>query len=130
MGSLGVPELLMIFVVALLLFGPRKMPEIGKSIGRALGEFRRASNDFKRTIEEEVAAEEIRDVQREVQSSVAESRRVLSGASSPSPVPSTGADQASRDQATRDQARGAGSDAESGCGGSGGGESAAGGSAE
>jgi TatA/E family protein of Tat protein translocase len=46
------PELILIFVVALLLFGPRKMPDIGRSIGRALGEFRRASNEFRRTIED------------------------------------------------------------------------------
>ena len=65
-GPLGLPEIILIFVVALLLFGPRQMPQIGRSIGRALGEFRRASNDFKRTIEEEVAAEEVRDVQREL----------------------------------------------------------------
>lgn len=78
-GTLGFPELIMIFLVALLLFGPRKMPEIGKSIGRALGELRRASNDFKRTIEEEVATEEIREVQRELQTTVAEGREILSG---------------------------------------------------
>jgi TatA/E family protein of Tat protein translocase len=56
-GTLGMPELILIFIVALLLFGPRKMPQIGKSVGRALGEFRRASNEFKRTIEDEVAAD-------------------------------------------------------------------------
>lgn len=61
-GTLGMPELILIFVVALLLFGPRKMPQIGRSIGRAMGEFRRASNEFKRTIEDEVAADDIRDV--------------------------------------------------------------------
>jgi TatA/E family protein of Tat protein translocase len=59
------PELILIFVVALLLFGPRKMPEIGKSVGRAMREFRRASNDFKRTIEDEVAADDVRDVQKD-----------------------------------------------------------------
>jgi TatA/E family protein of Tat protein translocase len=65
-GPLGVPELILIFVVALLLFGPRKMPQIGRSLGRAIGEFRRASNEFKRTIEDEVAADEIRSVEREL----------------------------------------------------------------
>jgi len=65
-GTLGVPELVLIFVVALILFGPRKMPQIGRSVGRALSEFRRASNEFKRTIEDEVAAEEIRDVERDI----------------------------------------------------------------
>ena len=65
-GTLGMPELILIFVVALLLFGPRKMPQIGRSIGRAMGEFRRASNEFKRTIEDEVAADEIRDVEQDL----------------------------------------------------------------
>lgn len=65
-GTLGMPELILIFVVALLLFGPRKMPEIGKSVGRAMREFRRASNEFKRTIEDEVATEDIRDVERDL----------------------------------------------------------------
>jgi TatA/E family protein of Tat protein translocase len=65
-GTLGMPELILIFVVALLLFGPRKMPQIGRSIGRAMGEFRRASNEFKRTIEDEVAADEIREVEKDL----------------------------------------------------------------
>ena len=60
-GSLGLPELLMIFVVALIVFGPRKLPEIGKSLGKMMGEFRRASNDFRNTIESEVEAEKIRE---------------------------------------------------------------------
>jgi Sec-independent protein translocase protein TatA len=42
------------------------MPQIGRSIGRAMGEFRRASNEFKRTIEDEVAADEIRDVEKDL----------------------------------------------------------------
>jgi TatA/E family protein of Tat protein translocase len=66
-GTLGMPELILIFVVALLLFGPRKMPQIGRSIGRALGEFRRASNEFKRTIEDEVAADDVRDVKKDLE---------------------------------------------------------------
>jgi TatA/E family protein of Tat protein translocase len=78
-GPLGLPEIILIFVVALLLFGPRKMPQIGRSIGRAMGEFRRASNDFKRTIEEEVAAEDIRSVERDLKQTVAEGRAALSG---------------------------------------------------
>lgn len=65
-GPLGMPEIIMIFIVGLLLFGPRKMPQLGRSIGRALGEFRRASNEFKRTVEDEVAAEEIRSVEKEL----------------------------------------------------------------
>ncbi len=76
-GSLGLPELILIFVVALLLFGPRRMPDIGRSIGRALGEFRRASNDFKRTIENEVAADEIRTVEKDLREVANHSRQVL-----------------------------------------------------
>jgi len=60
-GTLGGPELFLIFVVALIVFGPRKLPEIGKSLGKMMAEFRKASNDFRSTIESEVEAEKIRD---------------------------------------------------------------------
>jgi sec-independent protein translocase protein TatA len=56
MGPLGVPELIVIFIVALIVFGPRKLPELGKSLGKGLAEFRRASNELKATLEEEVRA--------------------------------------------------------------------------
>jgi Tat protein translocase TatB subunit len=59
-GTLGGPEIFLILVIALIVFGPRRLPEIGKSVGRMLAEFRKASNDFKRTIEEEVEAEKYR----------------------------------------------------------------------
>jgi len=58
-GTIGGPEILLLLVLALIVFGPRKLPEIGKSMGRMLAEFRKASNDFKRTIEDEVEAEKI-----------------------------------------------------------------------
>jgi len=56
-GPLGGPELVLILVLALIVFGPRRLPEIGKSMGRLLSEFRKASTDFQRTIEDEVEAE-------------------------------------------------------------------------
>ena len=57
---LGTTELLVIAVVALVLFGPRKLPEIGRTVGKAIGEFKRASDDFKRTWEYEVEIEKRR----------------------------------------------------------------------
>jgi sec-independent protein translocase protein TatA len=54
MGPLGVQEIVLIFIIALVLFGPKKLPELGKSIGKALGELKRASNDIKRNIEKEI----------------------------------------------------------------------------
>jgi TatA/E family protein of Tat protein translocase len=59
-GPLGLPELLMIFAVALIVFGPRRLPEIGKTIGKALNEFKKATDDLKNTIEREVEVEETR----------------------------------------------------------------------
>ena len=59
-GTLGGPELLLILVLALIVFGPRKLPEIGKSMGKMLAEFRKASHEFQRTIEDEVEAEKVR----------------------------------------------------------------------
>jgi Tat protein translocase TatB subunit len=56
-GTLGAQEMMLILVLALIVFGPRKLPDIGKSVGKMLAEFRRASNDFKRTVEQEVEAE-------------------------------------------------------------------------
>ena len=61
-GSLGVPELLLIFVVILIVFGPRRIPEIGRTLGKALGEFRKATDDLKNTIEREVRLEELKQV--------------------------------------------------------------------
>ena len=61
-GSLGVPELLLIMAVALIVFGPRKLPEIGRSLGRAMGEFRKATDELKNTIEREVRLEELKQI--------------------------------------------------------------------
>jgi sec-independent protein translocase protein TatA len=57
-GSLGVWEIALIMVLALLLFGPRKLPEIGRTLGKGLAEFKKASNELKRSIETEVEEEE------------------------------------------------------------------------
>jgi TatA/E family protein of Tat protein translocase len=60
-GSIGMPELMIIFVVALIIFGPRKLPELGRSLGKSLGEFKRASNELRSTLEDEIRLEEQRD---------------------------------------------------------------------
>ena len=58
LGSIGMPELLIIFVVALIVFGPRKLPELGRSLGKSLAEFKRASNELRSTLDEEIRLEE------------------------------------------------------------------------
>ena len=68
MGSLGGGEILLILVLALLLFGPRSLPKIGKTIGRGLSEFRKASNEFRTSLEREVEMEELRAVKDDVSS--------------------------------------------------------------
>jgi TatA/E family protein of Tat protein translocase len=57
-GSIGGPELVVIFIVALLIFGPRKLPELGRMLGKGMAEFRRAANDLKDSLETEVAREQ------------------------------------------------------------------------
>jgi sec-independent protein translocase protein TatA len=57
-GSIGMPELLVIFLIALVVFGPRRLPEIGRSLGRSIAEFKRAMNQLQETLEEEVRKEE------------------------------------------------------------------------
>ena len=59
-GSIGMPELIIIFVIALIIFGPRKLPELGRSLGKSLAEFKKASNELKNTLEEEIRLDEQR----------------------------------------------------------------------
>lgn len=59
-GSLGTTEIIFILVIALIIFGPRKLPQLGRTIGESLAQFRRASEDFKRSWEQEITMEEKR----------------------------------------------------------------------
>jgi TatA/E family protein of Tat protein translocase len=64
-GSIGIPELLVIMTIALIIFGPRKLPELGRSLGRSLNEFKRASNELRNTLDEEIRIEEHKSVDRQ-----------------------------------------------------------------
>ena len=63
LGPIGMPELIIILVIALIIFGPRKLPELGKSLGRSLNEFKRASTDLQNTLEQEIRLEEQKEQQ-------------------------------------------------------------------
>jgi TatA/E family protein of Tat protein translocase len=65
-GNIGFPELLIILAIALLIFGPKKLPEVSKSIGRAVREFRRTTDEIKGKIEQEIQASEFKEIKDEL----------------------------------------------------------------
>jgi TatA/E family protein of Tat protein translocase len=71
-GNIGFPELIIILAIALLIFGPKKLPEVGRSIGRALREFRKTSDEIKEKIEEEIQVDEFRDIKEEFKKDIEE----------------------------------------------------------
>jgi sec-independent protein translocase protein TatA len=94
-GSIGMPELIIILVIALIIFGPRKLPELGRSLGRSIGEFKKASNELRSTLEEEIRLEETRDQRASIR---AEQDSALAAAATPpsaTPPPVTPAPPAS-----------------------------------
>ena len=82
MGSVGTPEILLVLVIALLLFGPQKLPELGKSLGRAIREFKKASQELQETIEREVE-----DINRQVKEEPAKGTDLPQGALPPPAFP-------------------------------------------
>jgi TatA/E family protein of Tat protein translocase len=65
-GSIGPAELILIFVIALLVFGPKKLPEIGRSIGKAMREFKKSTEEIKEKFEEQIRADEFKTIQDDI----------------------------------------------------------------
>src|ERR1044071_4451586 len=86
-GSIGMPEMIIILVIALIVFGPRKLPELGKSLGRSINEFKKASNELRNTLEEEIRVEESKEQRAKME---ADQKSAVAGAevhtTTPSPV--------------------------------------------
>jgi sec-independent protein translocase protein TatB len=78
---LGTSELLIILVVALILFGPRRLPQMSRQLGKSLGEFKRASEDFKRTWEKEVDMEKLEEEGREARAMLQDDHSIIGDAS-------------------------------------------------
>jgi sec-independent protein translocase protein TatA len=85
MGNIGMPEMLVILVIALIFFGPRKLPELGRSLGKSLNEFKKASNDLRSTLEDEIRVEE----QKEQRAKAEADRAAAPAAAIPATVVST-----------------------------------------
>jgi Tat protein translocase TatB subunit len=66
-GSIGGPEVILLFIAALLLFGPRRLPEIGRTLGKTIADFRRATNEFRMNLEREVRLDELKDAIRPIE---------------------------------------------------------------
>lgn len=85
-GSLGMPELIVIFVIALVIFGPRKLPELGRSLGRGIAEFKKATNELQSTLEQEINADEQRTKAAADAAQTAAHDAVAHAADAPAPV--------------------------------------------
>lgn len=85
-GSVSGVEVVLILVIALILFGPRKLPKIGRTLGHAMSEFRRATTDFRMSLEREVELGEIKKTGQEVRDVAADLGGVVRGSTGPPPA--------------------------------------------
>ena len=85
MGPLGIPEVIAIFIIALIVFGPKKLPELGKSLGRGLREFNKAKNELKATWDEQLreAENQLQSTKETVSYPV---REAIAAVNSPNPL--------------------------------------------
>jgi sec-independent protein translocase protein TatA len=88
-GSIGMPELVIILVIALIIFGPRKLPELGKSLGRSLNEFKRASQDLQNSLEQEIKLEEQKETREKAEKAAAETAPPANTVIEEAPTPET-----------------------------------------
>jgi sec-independent protein translocase protein TatA len=65
-GNIGLPEMMIIMVVALLVFGPKKLPEIGRSVGKAMREFKKSTEEIKDRFEEQIRADDFKAIQEDI----------------------------------------------------------------
>jgi len=92
-GSIGGPEVILLFIVALLIFGPRRLPEIGRTVGKAMSGFRRATNEFRSNLEREVELDSLKETKRTIESTprpdtlARGALQDLAAAVSPAPAP-------------------------------------------
>jgi TatA/E family protein of Tat protein translocase len=87
LGSIGMPELIVIFLIALVIFGPRKLPELGRSLGKGIAEFKRASNELKSTLEEEIRLEERADAAKTQTSQTSQTSQSITAPAAPVSTP-------------------------------------------
>jgi sec-independent protein translocase protein TatA len=84
LGPIGMQELIIIFVIALIVFGPRKLPQLGKSLGRSIAEFKRASSELRNTLEDEIHIEETKkEIMEPIETLSREAQEVVSTATEP-----------------------------------------------
>lgn len=88
MFGIGMPEMLLLLAVALIVIGPKKLPDLARSLGRALGEFKRATSDLKDSIETQTGLGEVRDSINEVKEGIKAQVDVVGSIPDPSKAPS------------------------------------------